>query len=378
MDPSNKLRLLIQTVHDLHQRCNSKDKYHIRKDFKDLITTANSLATAIEQDDPPLEVTLTNDCQNSPQRIAGGNQQQSDKEVSTLSEIRQLLTELPHNVAIHLGGNPELFSSLETTSQKPTYATITAKPALLVTHNDSTDTNKTIQDIRKELSFKDRTFGPQRIKALSSNKMRIEFANHLQREQIREQLKKSPHLTAEDVRLHKPMLIIKGIPRDIPIDQLCTIIARQNQNLNCSPNEIQFKFTKHNRKIDLYNAVIQVTPGIFKAALHATRLNIDHCRIHVSEYVGLVQCYKCYKFGHFQNACDSKKLVCSHCSGINHTRSQCPNLTKPPKCYNCTKYAKTSLPGSQTEIKAPHTATSLICPQIKFMMARLKKGTAYD
>ena len=54
------------------------------------------------------------------------------------------------------------------------------------------------------------------------------------------------------------------------------------------------------------------------------------------ERLGVVQCYRCFGFGHIASHC-SKQQVCGFCSLDGHTSSFCPGreAKRPPNCINC-------------------------------------------
>lgn len=63
-------------------------------------------------------------------------------------------------------------------------------------------------------------------------------------------------------------------------------------------------------------------------------------------YIPIIQCLKCYEYGHDKNNC-SKKQICSKCSSPDHYWINCSN---PLKCPNC---------------QQPHPATSFQCQKRK-------------
>jgi hypothetical protein len=56
--------------------------------------------------------------------------------------------------------------------------------------------------------------------------------------------------------------------------------------------------------------------------------------------VNVIQCTKCYHFGHFEKdldkreICKSENQICNHCSGKHH-EEQCNKKNSEPRCVNC-------------------------------------------
>lgn len=68
------------------------------------------------------------------------------------------------------------------------------------------------------------------------------------------------------------------------------------------------------------------------------------------DYINIVQCYKCYKFGHKAINCKSEKNICPKCAG-DHKVSEC---TSEETCCNNCKYAIKVL--KVTNVSCDHTA----------------------
>ncbi|CAK1581403.1 unnamed protein product [Parnassius mnemosyne] len=254
------------------------------------------------------------------------------------------------------------------------------KPALIVTTKQSVSSSQeTVNAWRKSVQFKNHTFAPAEVKKVSNYKLRVEFDNQEQRDEILEAINKPDSLvSAEIAKKLKPMVILKGIFKDTPVSELNDIIIKQNpkiKDLINTPEDLTYKFIRNNKNQKLYNAVFMVTPHIWRAIIELQKVNIDHQRVHAEDHPAFLQCYKCMKFGHTKKHCTEDIIICSHCSSNSHTYRDCPDKKDHNKinCHNCTEHANKYKLNSDTK----HSATSLHCPRVLKQIEICKNKTDY-
>ena len=255
-------------------------------------------------------------------------------------------------------------------SPKSTY-----KPAIVVSPLESSENKQeTINKFKKSISFKNKNYAPSRVKVLSNNKVRVEFLNETQCQETLNQLKESTIVSAEPAKKLRPMLILKGVSNDIPLEELASVIRTQNPSVNEQINDVEdlkLRFRRNNnRNPNLYNAVFIVSPAVWREATLLGRLNIDHQQVFVGDFSPFMQCYKCLQFGHISKNCMSDCRPCSHCSDKTHQNTNCPHIISntTPVCFNCTKHnVKTN-----SNINTSHSAISANCPTVQYMMNQVK------
>ncbi|KAI5644779.1 hypothetical protein NE865_03125 [Phthorimaea operculella] len=254
------------------------------------------------------------------------------------------------------------------------------RPAIIVTANNATSKQEAVDKWRKAISFKTTTYAPSKIQPLADNKLRVEFDDLSQRDETLKRLESNMDITAEADKKLRPMVIMKGISKDTPKDELVDIILQQNPSIKLlkqNEEDLALKFTRDNRKSNnLYNAIFLVTPKLWKTITRCGRVNIDHQRVHASDYIPLLQCYGCLQFGHLKSRCpNAEKQVCSHCSSVTHVYNNCPKKydALAVECYNCiTRNNK-----SKTQFDTKHSATSSDCPRLRFMKERTSSMVDY-
>ncbi|KAI5641988.1 hypothetical protein NE865_05987 [Phthorimaea operculella] len=281
-------------------------------------------------------------------------------------------------------------ATVATISSAPTYAervasksrpktTGTSKPAIIVTSSDPTSTShETLDKLRKTVTFRNSSYAPHRILPSIEGKIRIEFDDPKQQEETLGRIREFPEFRAEPVKKSLPMIILKGIHRDVPSCELIDIIVNQNPSLKehiVSESDIALCFLKNNRRPDLYNAVLRLKPAAWHAAMALERLCVDYQKIHLEEFSPFRQCYKCLQFGHTMAKCDFEGVVCSRCSAGTHKFADCPFKYDENKvaCINCVLHNK------KFRLSAPiaHCATSNQCPRIVAVKERIAANTNY-
>lgn len=253
-----------------------------------------------------------------------------------------------------------------------------SKPAIIISAKEQVKSKDEVYSAwRKSISFRNSSFAPVRTVPISNYKLRVEFEDNEQQNQVLQKLSSSNIVCAEPAKRLRPMVVLKGIHTDVKPEELVNIILSQNETIRAIVSEaddLAFRFKRNNKKPHLYNAVLWATPQVWRGMLNLTEINIDHQKIQAEEFVPLLQCFKCLQYGHTQARCTSETSACSHCSEKEHTFRDCPNkTTAAPKCYNCVEHNrkyKTSKP-------VDHTATSMYCSIHKIMETKIIERTDY-
>lgn len=275
---------------------------------------------------------------------------------------------------------------LEKKINTPTYAEVVAPkpslrgPSIVLSSKTAKSHQDIIKNWRDSTSFRNKSYAPVSTKKLSNNKLLIEFENNEQKTEILKNLESQNTIVTEEPIKLMPHIIIKGISRDIKKEDLINILTNQNSNINFLVNQdskevISLKFLKNNFNRNLYNAVLECTPKLFHSIVSKGKINVDHERLHVMEYIMVRQCFGCLRFGHIKKFCVDNVLNCSYCGG-KHFHDSCPHKNKPEKlnCLNCTNNNH----NFKTNFNTNHLAVSTQnCNMYKLMETRLKEKIVY-
>ncbi|CAG4990048.1 unnamed protein product [Parnassius apollo] len=281
---------------------------------------------------------------------------------SVRKEIEQLKTELAPSVL----------------PVKATYANVVAsktyKPSIIL---QSTDPNTKPQEVlnkwRKSVSFKKETYAPAKVQTGFNGKVRIEFDTKSQCQETIARINKIEGLQAEESKRRPPLVILKGISKHIEKNELIDIIEHQN---SLPKGNIRLCFATSNRNENLYNAVFEVKPELYKSVILIGRIAIDHQRVHIEPYSRFVQCYKCLLFGHTKNKCTSETNRCAHCASEEHNITSCPfkETENKRKCFNCHNFNIKS----NSKVDTNHIATNAkLCLRIKTLKNKIDEQTDY-
>lgn len=96
--------------------------------------------------------------------------------------------------------------------------------------------------------------------------------------------------------------------------------------------------TKNQRN---YNIVLEVDPNTYTQINRAQVMHIGWKNCKFVDYINVIQCYKCCKYGHMEKACKSDKQICARCAK-EHKIQECPIENENKICSNC-KYAAETL-----------------------------------
>lgn len=168
---------------------------------------------------------------------------------------------------------------------------------------------------------------------------------------------------------YKPRLKIKNVEEDTLDDKnsfLNDLIIRNN--LPCQPSDIKIVFMQIRKQPA--NVIIEVSPSIRKLILNCGYLFVGWKKCGVEDHYSVTRCYKCSKYNHLKEQCDSE-LACPVCAG-HHELKNCQADFK--KCINCLDYNNRN----KTNIPVDHMAKDTSCHVYKLMLDRIISKTNFN
>lgn len=153
-----------------------------------------------------------------------------------------------------------------------------------------------------------------------------------------------------------PRLILRNVILNMSDTDFLDDLITNNDHLGANKDNIKLIkiFDRGNQK----NIIIETTAVLRQNILDADGyLYTSWERFHIQDYVHVIRCFKCHKFGHTRNNCKEKAQVCSEC-GENHSKDVCPATVK--RCPNCVIHNQ-SLNNKDNELATDHSATASNC-----------------
>ena len=80
------------------------------------------------------------------------------------------------------------------------------------------------------------------------------------------------------------------------------------------------------------SCVVELSPALRARLMSSKKVNIKWSRCRISDHVSVLQCYKCFKFGHVAKKCKNKEC-CAKCGG-EHLTNTC-EVKEKYSCINC-------------------------------------------
>lgn len=334
------------------QTVNSANKRLIKKTADEILKATQVLETKME----------FSDCFEVPSSAQPNDAIPKPLEEGILAAIRQGIREEINNIPAPLPRAPSrTYADTARAPQPKVLVPQRSLPSIIIKSTETgPDQPNVLDQWKNKVSFRDTCFAPTKVKPLGKNVVRVDFDRKEHCAEAMKRVNAVPGMKAEDARKRKPLVILKGISKDIKKEELLPIIAQQN---SVPVEDLRLCFPLKNRNENLYNVVLEVQPTIRKRFVEAERINLDHQRVRVTDFSRFVQCFKCLQFGHTNNKCKAEYYPCSHCASTAHAYANCPVKTNPDKlkCINCDRFNQRT--GSSVNTK--HSATNdKLCSRI--------------
>lgn len=89
---------------------------------------------------------------------------------------------------------------------------------------------------------------------------------------------------------------------------------------------------KHKNKKGKINVVLEIDQKTYTQIKLKNTINIHWQTCKYVEHINVIQCYRCWKFGHMAKLCNNKNNTCPKCTG-DHKEIDCKAQTL--QCVNC-------------------------------------------
>ncbi|KAE9521345.1 hypothetical protein AGLY_018259 [Aphis glycines] len=138
--------------------------------------------------------------------------------------------------------------------------------------------------------------------------------------------------TVREEKARWPTVLIYDVDRDVESSKLSGMIMEQNPELGLEKESVVPLFMKGSKAEEQVWWGCSVRPSHFRTVVGKS-LYIGMSRCRVKEYVDIVRCFKCQRFGHRAAMCQAKVDTCGRCAVQGHRARDCQG--GPVKCANC-------------------------------------------
>jgi len=258
--------------------------------------------------------------------------------ISGLSEPRENVSSnisyKPSYASVASAGSAKVRVARGPTLDIPKTTNLLILPKDGVKFSNSRDTRDVFQ---KTLKPSDYDLKVKSISAVKNKGIRVE-AHSVDLPKIRDsrELEEAGLKLMQENKMH-PRLIIHGVPCCITKEDLRSeIIALNLKDADTSEVKVVYVFpSKENRKS--INCILEVPPNIRTILLKKTHVFVNFSACRISDYINVLQCFKCLAFGHLARHCKFIAL-CEHCAGV-HEMKECQLRNEDPICGNCKRWA---------------------------------------
>ncbi|KAF2905065.1 hypothetical protein ILUMI_01108 [Ignelater luminosus] len=181
-----------------------------------------------------------------------------------------------------------------------------------------------------------------KIKKIKSGEVIVECVNKQDVEKLKTIVDSSKDLKSKEIIKGNPRIILQNIDKNLDKTNLIEIICKNNKELveSCGgidnfQKQVKEKFRLGGRDKDkCVSVILDVTSEARKEFLKR-RIVLEWESVYAKDYISLVQCFKCYRFGHKSDKCKESTQVCGKCGNNGHDFKNCKsNYTK---CIVCVR-----------------------------------------
>jgi hypothetical protein len=281
----------------------------------------------------------------------------TDTHVNTITEKLSTLKNDISEIKKALEQNTQTNAHLQLTRTQSYANALTKKKdtlhTIIIANTDEKEKSSTINLFKDNIKPTEMKIGIAAMKQTTSGKLIVKCTKEKDAQKIKEAIQKTKNQQVITTT-RKPKLILKGVPKDIPQEDILEMLTIQNDNFQEDEDTKIVTETK-NKNENLKNVIIETNKTTHALALVEERLNLGYSRVKVEDVSPLTQCYKCQGFGHTTKYCKAEKDTCQYCAGA-HKGTEC-SKKKPEdlKCANCLK-------SPTHKSKTGHCANDRKCP----------------
>ncbi|KAF2902613.1 hypothetical protein ILUMI_03574 [Ignelater luminosus] len=214
-----------------------------------------------------------------------------------------------------------------------------------------------------------------KLKKIKSGEVIVECVNKNDVEKLKTIVDTSQELKSKEIIKGNPRIILQNIDKNLDKDSLLETICKNNRDLveSCGGidqfnKQVKEKFRLGGRDKDkCVSVILDVTSKARKEFLKR-RIMLEWESVYAKDYISLMQCFKCYRFGHKSDKCKETIQICGQCGHPGHDFKNCKS--NDIKCIVC---ARANIKGC----KINHVARDTKCPTMLKIKDKIMKSIDY-
>ena len=230
-------------------------------------------------------------------------------------------------------------------------------------------------------------FNVMKIQPLSNGAVALQVPSNEEAKEAVKQLNfesESLGYKASEGTKRNPRLMIKNIPSGFIPENIIESILNNNSEIKDTQQDanstLKHIVTLNSDKSKTSSIVIEVSPKLRKIIIKTNKIKLGMCIYKIVDYIRILQCNNCLKYGHHQKNCNSEKKVCGNCS-LDHEMKTCPlglaeqktpNMSSGKKCSNCCNHYH-----FKSHASSHGSFDRLECPSFKNYYMKQQKLTQY-
>lgn len=231
-------------------------------------------------------------------------------------------------------------SSISSKEVKKSWADVvqSRKPQPLVIKPKNSDQNSSLTKtvLEEKLNPADIAISVHKIKSTAQGGIAIQCNDESSLEKL-QNVAKAKLADNYNISVPKgiaPKIIVYNVPNNAVdnMDEFTDKVLRQNCRSDCTQAFLKFNHKYIPRNKRNFNVVMEVDVTNFKELVERGRIFVGWGSYRIEEYVHVLRCYKCWRYGHRASACSQKNETCPLCNG-EHRSNACSSSSV--ECTNC-------------------------------------------
>ncbi|KAF2891505.1 hypothetical protein ILUMI_14668 [Ignelater luminosus] len=208
----------------------------------------------------------------------------------------------------------------------------------------------------------------------------VECNNKKDVKQLKTVIEASKELQGTTLNKGNPRIILNNVDKDLDKDKLMNVLIQNNHDLieACGgikefQKQVREKFRIGGKEKDRFVSIVLEVSSLARKAFLRRRINLDWQSLYAKDFISIMQCYKCYKFGHKFNTCKETIQTCGKCGKQGHDYNNCKESVM--KCIVCMRMNENKK-GIKCNIN--HDVRDKNCPTLLKIKEKISKSIDYS